>query len=549
MTHSRWLLLASTILIGSALSGSAFAGFIEGSGHYGIRAKSHVNQGFADNTLYQAADQSFRLNAEVRATDQTSFFAAFSIFPDPMSAHLGDRTGPQECYGPNGATSGEACKNAYQNTSEPGYQPLVPQLTEAYGQYAFEYCLLQAGRRPRDWGLGIFMDSGHRPFSKARTVYDGVTCNINIQKSQTLGFSVGYDKLAESGGSIAPNITDPITDGAAKRGDDLDQFFFSIEFDDRKANAGAAFTRAVKIYFANVVSSKGKNDPAASQTDVKFADLFTGFYFYDLLFENEVLFRLGKSADPSWARLGGVASYKANEATGAQVTQYGRNNVESIGLAGHLKYTLSRSGAAIGPEEYNQGSLTRHSVFLGYAYAPGDNDGYEDPNGILQDGKVNKRSSKAQAMAFHKNFQPALILLNDTAIASGQRIDGVFDPERVMNATVLSGGYRYESQQNGNFELKLIGAYLNAGMPGTVKQEWASVIPQASADNPISVPVGYYGKDLGYELDLKYDRSIGKDVNLGGAIAYALPGDAWRTNPKKAVSGAYLLQTHVNWNF
>ena len=37
-----------------------------------------------------------------------------------------------------------------------------------------------------------------------------------------------------------------------------------------------------------------------------------------------------------------------------------------------------RSGAALGPEEYNRGDASRHVIFMNYAYAPGDEDGYYD---------------------------------------------------------------------------------------------------------------------------------------------------------------------------
>jgi hypothetical protein len=527
LQNFRSLPLLGIISIGLATEASAV--FIDGSGHYSIKPNASVNHAFK-NRVYQAADQSFQFNAEIRANDQTSFFARFNLFPDEMSMHLGDRTQPAECYGANGAASGAECENAHQNTGEPGYRAITPNIVEAYGQYAFEYCLLQAGRRPRDWGLGIFMDSGHRPFSKARSVYDGVTCDINIQKSQTLGFSVGYDKLAESGGSIIANAPYEIKDGAISKTDDLDQFFLSVEFDDRKANAGAGFTRAVKIYFANVMSSKERSNIQSSSTDIKFADLFTGFYFYDLLFENEILFRLGRSADPAWARMGGVANTADRDG-------FVRNNVESIGLAGKLQYTLSRSGASIGPDEYNQGNQTSHSLFMTYAFAPGDTNGYKKDAFATEAGRT--ASPKAKAMAFHKNYQPALILFNTTA-SETDRVDGVFDPSRVMNTTLVSAGYKYESQQNGNLELKLLSATMNTSMPKDIKDQQA---------NETKVQAGYFGNSLGLELDLAYDRHIGKDVSLGAAAAYAMPGDAWQTEKGVAPLSSYLLQSYVTWNF
>ena len=93
---------------------------------------------------------------------------------------------------------------------------------------------------------------------------------------------------------------------------------FSIEWDDTKANAGAAFTKHIGIYFAQI-SSSSDIDSGGTDTDLKFLDLYTGFFFTDLAFRNEILFRMGQSAAPAFARLGG--SYPDN-ANGAKHTNF-----------------------------------------------------------------------------------------------------------------------------------------------------------------------------------------------------------------------------------
>ena len=103
----------------------------------------------------------------------------------------------------------------------------MPRITKAYARYSMEYCLLTVGRRGRDWGLGMYMDSGDDIFDMDYTVYDGVTCDINLQKSQTLGFSVGFDKISETGGSVVATdassgvTTDAESFGPTNASDDL----------------------------------------------------------------------------------------------------------------------------------------------------------------------------------------------------------------------------------------------------------------------------------------------------------------------------------------
>ena len=93
-----------------------------------------------------------------------------------------------------------------------------------------DFCLLTGGRRGRDWGMGMILDSGKDPFDTDASIYDGVTCDINIQKSQTLGFSFGYDKITETGATVLTSSeADSTTYGPTNKNDDLDQIFVTLE--------------------------------------------------------------------------------------------------------------------------------------------------------------------------------------------------------------------------------------------------------------------------------------------------------------------------------
>jgi len=519
----------------SALSSSAYGVFLDGKGNYSLRGETRTHPGYDSATgQHQAIEQNFRLDGEIRANDKASFFLQFRLFDTNREAYLGDDVQPQECAPqipepnatddaviPNNRGNSRSCAGRHQNGGEPGYAPYTPRITEAYAQYAFNSCLFKAGRRSRDWGMGMFLSSGKGAFDKSMSLYDGFECAINIQKAQTLGFSVGYDKLSETGAPITDQGSRD-TYGANKPSDDLDQFFFTIQYDDRKAAAGSAMTQQIGIYFANVI---GGGD---LKTDIKYADLFLNFSFPNLVLKNEILFRLGKSADPSWARLGGVYSIDESIET---------NKLDSIAATGGLEYYLSRSGMVVGPNEFRQGDAKSHSMFLGYAYAPGDSDGYYDVYDYSTPDIPLKRNTKVNAFAFHRNFKPALLLFNAPTYMDSQRIDGIYDPTRLMNATVYDIGYRYRSLENGDFEVKFITASLNQGAPADFDRSSGTY------------PVGTDGKELGYELDLKYDRYFGKEFSIGAAGGIGLPGDAMRTQDGKKPQVSYLIESHVSFNF
>ncbi len=556
MTTPRCLLLAVPALLLTATSASAF--FVDGDGHYALRGETQTAPGFQKNTgTFQAIEQSFRLKGEARVNDQSSLFLEFHLFDDPRNAYLGDKPDPRNCKdsqkNPASPEKGTPCE--YQDSSEPHYKPYIPQVTKAYVRYAFDYCIVEAGRRGRDWGLGIFLDSGSKPFATDASTFDGVTCDINIQKTQTLGLTVGYDKLQESGAEADPKdqATSTRNFGPADSGDDLDQYFFTIQYDDRKANAGAAFTKQVGVYFAQITSRQlnkpGGGGDGGSSTDLKYLDLYTGFFFADLSLRNEILFRMGKSGDPNWRYYGGLGLEGGASAV---------NKLASIGIAGELDWTISRSGAAIGPAEYNKGDASRHAIFLDYAYAPGDSDG----DGYKVDPQT--RNDKVNAMAFNRNYKPALLLFNQHPQQDKMIVDGQFNPSRVENATVFATGYRYESMGIGNIEAKLITATLNNT---TITDTERVEIEKRAAHNANptndpalppsqegtralnSRPAGFFGKSLGYELDFAYTYRVGREADLGAAMGAALPGTAWRVDKTTKPVNDFVLQTFAAFHF
>lgn len=539
-TRATWLSLTSVLLLSTATQSQAF--FLDGGGHVGLLGETRVAPDFQpDNGMYQATRLSVDLRGEVRANDRASFNLRLGLTDDPMGLYLGDSAKPKTCEPRRSPVTGQPadshCNDRNQSVVDTGYQSFSPVIREAFGKYAFNYCILTAGRRSRDVGLGVLLDSGDKPFDQDASIFDGVTCDVNMQKHQDLGFSFGVDKLQETGQWLNNPYDNPISNpkeeadfnsrsrafGPNDSSDDMDQLFFGINYDDLKSKVPGSFSKQVGIYFSNILSQDSK-------TDVKFFDLFTGFYFGKFALKNEVVFRLGKSADPALVAMGGQRSVDGTIAV---------NNTNSIGLAGTLEYTVVKSGAALGPEEFNEGSLRRHVVFSDYAYAPGDADGYYTDVGKatadLETYGEARRDRKAKAMAFHRNYHPAMLFFNSRGNSNKYYTGGVFDPTRVMNTAIYSLGYRYENMETGNIEVKMIGGRLVEVVPDDlVKYYNASAVDER--------PMGFYGADLGYELDFTYSYHYQKEVDLGVGVAAAMPGKAWQSSKTQTPRTGFGLQ-------
>ena len=289
-------------------------------------------------------------------------------------------------------------------------------------------------------------------------------------------------------------------------------------------NVGKGFSQQIGIYFANVFGGK------STGTDIKIADLYLNFIISDLVIQNEVLFRLGDSADPNLALLGGVRSRDLETEI--------KNNVQSIAAAGSIEYYLSRSGTVVGPAKYKQGNAVSHSLFFDYAYAPGDEHGYYPE--YSDNFSISPRDTSVKAVAFHRNFKPAMLLFNGKSSSDSLRIDGIFDPYRVMNASVLSLGYRYKSLSNGNFEIRAVTANLMEGISDEAKALYTDANDR---------PVGYHGTDLGAEIDIIYTKSLGQGLEIGVAGAVSKAGNAWKIKDSESPADNLLLQSHVSFSF
>ena len=320
--------------------------------------------------------------------------------------------------------------------------------------------------------------------------------------------------------------------GATSNNDNIHQLFFTIEYDNREAPDNSGFSRVTGGYFASIFAEN-------SDISVKFFDLYVGLFYKGLSAQNEFLFRLGKSDDPSWHLLGGKRG---------DIGQAARNKLNAIAVAGNLAWEFYQVGEAVDKTQNQQLPQQRHTLLFDYVITPGDADGYyrdlseqEESDEQERDKMaMSKRNTDVAALALHQNFNPALIFFN--AAHAGHedlRVDGVFDPYQLVNVYLFALGYRYENYMWGDIEVKLITGQLQKGVNDAAKAYYKDKDTQ---------PIGYHGEDLGYEVDVKYTYRFDQELELGLAAAVAIPGKAWKTSDEKQKQN-YLLQTSVAFNF
>ena len=145
-------------------------------------------------------------------------------------------------------------------------------------------------------------------------------------------------------------------------------------------------------------------------------------------------------------------------------------------------------------------------------------------------------------MAFSRNYHPALLFFNGRATSRKYYVGGVFDAERVMNTSLFSLGYEYENMETGNFMVKAITGRLLEGAP-------QDVIAYYNASTGTGRPMGFYGTDLGYELDATYNYHYQREVDVGLGIAGAMPGKAWKASSVMAPTMGFGLMANFAIKF
>ena len=529
MSKAKVSALVKVYLCGSVALASlkSFTFFTSEDGHYAAKGQVRTAPSMSSGESHLALEQSFRLLAEKRFNEKSSVFLEFRLFADPRNAYLGDQVSLTAL--PLKDSSNRTI--FHQDPLYPSYEPYLPRVSQLYGQYAFDYCILEVGRRPRDWGLGLWNNSGKQPFSSTYSVYDGVSCRVNIQKSQVIGFYASYDKLAESLYQTSNNGTLEASKGPNDKSSDLNQYTFAIELDDpEELGAYASFHKKLGLSYAYIGSEAV--DKGGLGAGLNIIDLYANFLLpqQHLVSKSEFLFVFGDMGGAASSHLGGARLSKE------KVSEMASNKVDSVfAFATNIEWSFFQSGSYLGPKEYNQGDFSKHVLFADLAIAPGDGQGYFDES---KESLKNKRNNKTKAFKFNPNYKLALIMFNGRSQVDDLKVDGVFDPNSLMNTRVFSLGYRYESLSIGHIEGRLTYGQLIADMPDEVKVFYTNQVNEKR-------PVGFYSKDLGLELDVSYRLPLSNAFEFGVDMGLLFPGKAWKREEAKDPENSFLLQSSI----
>ncbi len=508
---------SSLMLLG--VSSAAYGLFINGQGHYAARGeqRSHIISS-GKSTSFRALEHNFRLLGETRVNDNSSFYLEFRLFDNPRTAYFGDSASPIT-----------PVDNTSQNSLEPGYTPYQPKITKASMRYAVtDMFILDVGRRERTWGLGALYNEATKPFELYPSVFDGVTFLVNAQEASPLSLGFGFDKITETKQQAQESSS--LDTGSTNHSDDIDQLFLFLEYDSTINQSDWTNSNKIGIYGSKITS--GSAASSGYESDVYLIDLYMKLLMENIKVNFELIKRGGKTADPHTVTLGGKQA-----ATGETPV---KNDTDSFGGLVEFEWLLSQTGGFIGPRDLKQGNLISHLLFANVAFAPGSSQGYytDQTTGST---KTN-REAKAEAMRFNFNMNPGLILFNGRNEEDSLKVDGIFDPARIMNTLCAWAGYRYESLESGAFEARLVFARLNESVPGEVQKHY-------EANESQNKPIGFYNKDLGTELDLKYTLPINQDFHVDLAAAAHFPGSAWKTQKDESPKNNYLLQVATTFQF
>ena len=459
----------------------AYGAFIHASGYFGLLSSGLYNPHFNSLTDdLQATEKYLTLDVEVQSGDLLSLYLDVRLWPETTGSLLGEEVG----------VMGQEADFYF-------YNDFTPTVTEAYVEASTRFCLVNVGRRARNVGLGMFWNDASAPFDAQQTLFEGVSCELN-SAVQPLGVTLGVDKLREA---------DPMN-----QGDDLSQFFVSVAFDDRQRDAGYDLKKQVALYYAYVSSHKPHD--YGEQKD-KYLDILAGLYYKGLSFETEGLIRMGKAKGQSWESLGGRSGQSST--------------INAFALYSTLAYEL--------PVSSTENAEYQHEIFVEYVYSPGDEDGYyKGTDTFLTE---SKRSADITAMPLNMNFKPALILFNMRTDAFD--IDGVYAGDYIVNSHVFGGGYSLAHQKYGEFHAKVIHALMDQEMPDEVYSYFyhyplsADNLPDEYYEFPeaAAVPVGFYGRHLGTEVDLSYGYAFTDNLAFSFTAGYLFAGKAMNVDQDK----------------
>jgi hypothetical protein len=363
-------------------------------------------------------------------------------------------------------------------------------VNQAFVQYdSADAGRFRAGRIPRHWGLGLWLDDEWKPEGGSRSTSDAVSYTVDFPSA--LSATAYWEKVSE--GSLSAHS------------DDADAFTGEILISDELTDGSSSgLSRRLGLAFS-------KYDHSASSTELKILDIFGVFSFGRVGIEGELNWPTGKTRSLKYASLGGdsvsgdnsVFARDSQTIEGLNVLLRARYQLGGGLAAADKSIKISQTEAARLRRPTSQTTESQILTLTG-GFSRGDSDAFDNVKG---------KDTKITAVPMHPNVRPALLMFSplspDTAGMPGAI---------VRNVLFARAEYSYESPSFGMLTPSLVFARLDqTNTKSTVGSE--SVVGK--------------NRNLGFEVDISYSYRTMDGVRFSLDGGLWLPGGAWEVSGVK----------------
>ncbi|NBO37993.1 hypothetical protein EBU99_05365 [bacterium] len=366
-------------------------------------------------------------------------------------------------------------------------------VNQAFVQYdSGEAGRFLAGRIPRHWGLGIWLDDEWKPEGGTRSTSDAVSYKIDFPSA--LSATVYWEKISEG--------------RLSSRSDDADALTGEILIADELIDSGSSgLSRKLGLAFS-------KYDHSDSNTELRTLDIFGVFSYGRMGFDAELNWPTGKTRSLAYASAGGAGELeKCPEISNPSKLYISCDSQLIDGLNAIMRARIQLSGGVASADKVAKLSQTDAArsrrptsqvaesqiLSLVAGFSKGDSDAFDG---------VKNRDSKINALPMHPNVRPAFLMFNPLS-ADVAGMPGAI----VRNVTFVRADYSYESPTFGMITPAVVFARLNALNSKST-----------ASDNTVGT-----NSNVGFEVDVNYSYRTMDGVRFSLDGGLWVPGGAWES--------------------
>lgn len=424
-----------------------------------------------------------------------------------------------------GNTNGTSTPMPFANATagSPFSQKLdFPTLTQAYISYQSSMGLFRAGRMPRSWGLGLWLNDEWNPYGGAISTSDAISLGADFNLFDVTGY---VEKYGESiGGTSNDGQANAFTVEARLKSDPTDP-------------PSSGIAREVGVVFSRFGHSQ-------SNTNLNILDGYQKFYIDSFYIGAEALYLTGNTQNPNYRSLGGAPACSTTVPSATPGSQTCSNQqVSAIEALLKLKYQFNSSQStenSIAATEKAQRELgtsmrqATQTAGLWVGYASGGQNQFTQANSISSNNSIT-------AIAMNPSIQPAFLMFNTTLPPVNGMPMGA-----VTNTTFVRGDYTYETPDFGAVEPVFTWAILNQTNANfNAQNSVCGNNPALDPTNPANVMCVGGNKNLGGELDVNYHYTTLDRVTLSLDAGWWFVGNAWQIYGQGTPPNSYGIRAAV----